>query len=90
MEGNLLLVYLLLGLITLFLQIGFATKENKITGLILPIAFLITAIYYYIKGISNGIGNTEEIRVMTTIGIEGFIISIIVYLIIRLRRKGGK
>jgi O-antigen ligase len=85
-----ILVYFLIGFMVLFLEIGFALKENKFTGLILPITFLIIAIYSYIPVITNGQEFTDEVRTLVTVGLVGFIVSTIAYLTIRVRKKGGK
>lgn len=85
-----ILVYFLIGFIVLFLEIGFALKENKVTGLILPITFLIIAIYNYLPVIINGEEFTDEVRTLVTVGLVGFIVSTIAYLTIRMRKKGGK
>jgi hypothetical protein len=85
-----ILVYFLIGFMVLFLEIGFALKENKFTGLILPITFLIIAIYNYIPVIINGEEFTDEVRTLVTVGLVGFIVSTIAYLTIRMRKKGGK
>ena len=90
MENNIVLAYFLIGFMVLFLEIGFARKESRFTGLILPVAFLIIAIYNYFPVLINGLEFTEETRILTTIGLEGFIISGIIYLIIRMGKKGGK
>ena len=85
-----ILVYFLIGFMVLFLEIGFALKESKFTGLILPITFLIIAIYNYIPLITNGEEFSDEVRTLVTVGLVGFIVSTIVYLTIRMRKKGGK
>jgi len=85
-----ILVYFLIGFMVFFLEIGFALKENKFTGLILPITFLIIAIYSYIPVIINGEEFTDEVRTLVTVGLVGFIVSTIVYFTINMRKKGGK
>lgn len=90
LDSNMIFVYILIGLMVLFLEIGFASKEKNFTGLILPITFLMVALYNYLSVGLTGTEFTEDVIVLITIGIEGFIVSIIVFLLVRMRKKGGK